>query len=283
MQEEKFGDAINVFAKWGAPAIPENFALYKTLTLAILALQSTVDQETPLKALRKVLFKLVPAMQDADINESLIQEFQRLSLIVHLANLKDVCKHNSLLPISAKLATGLIRYAGDIPADKAYYNAGISCKEVGVSNLAFIFLNRYLDLAEAIEEGEATILENADFEKTDVPYDIPLPRHQYIPSEEHRENVKSWVLQVLLDPSISQSLSMRPCENCSTDIYEASLTCWQCKHEYDLCVVSGYPIMRSNKINCTSCGKAANREDWNKYLMKMKACPWCENPQTPSY
>jgi intraflagellar transport protein 172 len=257
--------------------------LYKNLTRAVLALPNNVDNETPLKTLRKVLFKLLPQLRDAEINENHIQEFERLTLMTHLSSLKEMCQHNGLTHLAAKLATSLIRYSGDIPADKTYYNAGIACKEVGVMNLAFIFLNRYLDLADVIEEGEATILENADFEKTDVPYDIPLPKKHYISQDERREDVRGWVLQFILDPSNSQALSLRPCENCGTDIYEASLWCHNCKYENEICIVTGYPVLKNNKIQCTSCTKPSNRDDWNKYLMKTKACPWCENPQTASY
>lgn len=38
--------------------------------------------------------------------------------------------------------------------------------------MAFVFLNRYLDLAEAIEEGSLYGLDNTDFADTDVPYEV---------------------------------------------------------------------------------------------------------------
>lgn len=37
-------------------------------------------------------------------------------------------------------------------------------------NMAFVILNRYLDLVEAMEDGDSgAMLENADFSDTDVP------------------------------------------------------------------------------------------------------------------
>lgn len=33
----------------------------------------------------------------------------------------------------------------------------------GMINMAFVCWNRYLDLSEAIEEGDTSMLENADF------------------------------------------------------------------------------------------------------------------------
>ena len=40
--------------------------------------------------------------------------------------------------------------------------------------MAFVCWNRYLDIAEAVDEG-TSLLENADFENSDVPYDILMP------------------------------------------------------------------------------------------------------------
>jgi intraflagellar transport protein 172 len=46
--------------------------------------------------------------------------------------------------------------------------------------MAFVFLNHYLDLAEAIEEQSADGIDNADLENTDVPTEIPLPDQLYL-------------------------------------------------------------------------------------------------------
>lgn len=41
--------------------------------------------------------------------------------------------------------------------------------------MAFVYSNRYLDLVEAIEEGSLDMLDNTDFQDTDIPFEIPLP------------------------------------------------------------------------------------------------------------
>lgn len=59
--------------------------------------------------------------------------------------------------------------------------AGSLCKDLGNENLAFVLLNRYVDLTEAIEEGNASVLDNSDFaEATNVPLvdDRTLPAKQ---------------------------------------------------------------------------------------------------------
>ena len=44
-----------------------------------------------------------------------------------------------------------------------------------MQSMAFVCWNRFLDISEAIEEGDLSSLENTDFENTDVPFDIELP------------------------------------------------------------------------------------------------------------
>ena len=84
----------------------------------------------------------------------------------------------------------------------------MGCKEMEWNNMAFVFLNRYLDISEAIEDGEATSanLDNSDFKSTEIPYDFPLPRDQCL-DDDAREEVRDWVLQLSMDGSVVQSLT----------------------------------------------------------------------------
>ncbi len=54
--------------------------------------------------------------------------------------------------------------------------------------MAFVFLNRYLDLTEAMEDPDAGPLENADFVDTDIPFDFTIPDAHFI-TEPMREEV----------------------------------------------------------------------------------------------
>lgn len=54
--------------------------------------------------------------------------------------------------------------------------------------MAFVFLNRYLDLTEAMEDADGSAIENADFVQTDIPFDFHLPEKHYL-SEARREEV----------------------------------------------------------------------------------------------
>lgn len=47
-------------------------------------------------------------------------------------------------------------------------------------NMAFMYLNRYIDLADAIDEENSDLLDNADFLNTDIPFEINLPQKKYL-------------------------------------------------------------------------------------------------------
>lgn len=56
-----------------------------------------------------------------------------------------------------------------------------ACTQVGWENMAFLYLNRYLDVTEAIEDQDAEVTTNiAEFERTDIPQGFPIPAKQYL-------------------------------------------------------------------------------------------------------
>jgi hypothetical protein len=54
--------------------------------------------------------------------------------------------------------------------------------------------------------------------------------------------VRNYVLELSMDTGVDQSLALRVCERCGTDTYEANLTCHSCRHTWEPCAVSGYPV-----------------------------------------
>ncbi len=74
--------------------------------------------------------------------------------------------------------------------------------------MAFVLLNRFLDIADMIEENgdsaDATLLDNTDFEQTDVPYDkLCIPVRSCV-NGVLKEQAKEWVLAISLDQRIEQ-------------------------------------------------------------------------------
>lgn len=145
--------------------------------------------------------------------------------------------------------------------------------------MAFVFYNRYLDLAEAIEDPNSAQIDNTEFDSTDIPspYDIPLPE-QNITNDDQREEIRDWVLTVQMDDKVKKNLSMR--NEGGQPVYEASLINPFNNQTWSPCIITGYPLLREKMITCKFCGKGAIREDWNDYVEVTQQCPWCKTIQT---
>ena len=83
----------------------------------------------------------------------------------------------------AKISTSLLRFTEIIPADKAFYEAGMTCRAAKKSDMAMIFMNRFLDLVEAIENDDG-MLDPEGFEETEIPVEVPLPDKVCLPSQD---------------------------------------------------------------------------------------------------
>jgi intraflagellar transport protein 172 len=207
-------------------------------------------------------------------------KFTQYLTIAHLSTLRNKSSKNTQLAyFSAKQSIALLRYTADIPVDKTFYLAGLNAKSAGMTNMAFVCWNRFLDICEAIEENDPSLLDSTDFENTDIPLTVPLPSTTL--PEKTRESVRDWVLEVSLDTTLHQDIDKRLCAKCSTDIYDAALSCHNCGDVSEACIVTGYPVVGGTK--CGACGCGANKEDWNKWVMVEKSCPWCGVGQTPSF
>ena len=163
-----------------------------------------------------------------------------------------------------------------VVADKLFYMAGQACKASGHTNLAFVLLNRYVDLTEAIEDGDAGLFENSDFAAaTAVRFPDSLPPHQYLPDEDSREEVRDWVLSVCMDSSVDQTL---PTEvNATLPVYGGLYA-----SSRPLCVVSGAPIAsKGDELHVN--GTVASKRDWNLLVSKTKACPWTGKTESPQW
>ena len=57
--------------------------------------------------------------------------------------------------LAARVAVSLLRYTKDLPVDKQFYLAGLACKEQNWPNMAFVFFNRFVDLADMIEDPDS--------------------------------------------------------------------------------------------------------------------------------
>lgn len=233
----------------------------------------------------------------------MLAELEEMLMAVHYMSLYyQVAAMDGQGELACKIAVTLLRYSGVVPTDKLFYMAGMACKQQDHKNLAFILLNRcvprcvpptaialaiislsncfyamlrYVDLTEAIEEGDANLIDNSDFaDATMVPFDAVLPVQQYLPEEDAREDVKTWVLSVCMDKSIEQRLP--PANKSQGTIYEGLFST-----SLPLCILTGYPIPPRDMLEVNR--SRTNRRDWNQYVSRVKKCPWTGQPQNPLY
>jgi len=275
IKSHNYEKAIKYIIKYKVPNFKANYDIYLIIAKEILK-STNVSIET-YSLLREMLYKLILMSE----NGALPPAFYTYMIIVHLITLKSYCSSKKdLQPFAAKQAISLLRYTNDIPVDYAFYEAGKMSKLCGMNSMAFVTWNRFLDITEAVDEGSPYLNENTDFQNTDVPFDVTLPTENM--PEQEREAVRDWILQVSLDQKVNQEIDKRLCDECNAEIYSASLECFNCHTKYEPCIITGYPVLK-NKIQCSSCKKSANRDDWNKFIMSEKACPWCGTSQNPIY
>lgn len=243
------------------------------------------DAEAGLKGM---MFRLVNVMSAAgpQISKRDVEEFRRCYLAAHYIALSEEAKKAGLNELVARELTAALRYAGLIPADRAFYEAGMAWRAAGRLGMAFVMLNRFLDLCDAMDEPDssAAVIENADFADTDIPFDFLIPQRPYV-SEAVREDVRNFVLELSMDTSVDQSLALRNCEQCGTDTYEANLTCHACKHKWEPCAVSGYPVLAHEKVVSKTNGYdvVAIRDCWNQWVTTFHTCPVTGGPAAPMY
>ena len=140
-------------------------------------------------------------------------------------------------------------------------------KELELTNVAFVLLNRYVDIAEAIDTGDDSRVDYQDFYETDaIPLnDAPIPTSHYVTDEREREACRSWVLSAITDPLIDQVIPSR--EDSRKTLFEGFYST-----NKPNCIVTGFPVHPAEKLEVNNV--VANRKDWNLIVSKTYTCPW---------
>jgi intraflagellar transport protein 172 len=323
-QEGRWLEALKILRKYGVTAAPENFALYQRLTRELLhrdskelfeagaldaadydgqddvkssnSADAPLNPRTVFSTLRQLLFDIVSELKDSlrtkgnnapSSLQNAAAEFETLLNITHYVSIKETAgAKQGTEGMLAKCAVSLLRHAKELPFDKVFYEAGIACRTAEWQNMAFVLLNRFVDITEWIDDPDSH-LENEDFLETDIPtpYDVRLPTKQRY-DEMEREDAKEWVITTNLSMTSdeAQKLAQRKCEKCNQPTYVASLECHKCHVHSEPCIVTGFPVLRDERVVCKHCSRAANRRDWNSYVtLVKKECAWCHAPAKPVY
>ncbi|KDO34175.1 hypothetical protein SPRG_01418 [Saprolegnia parasitica CBS 223.65] len=280
--------AIAAFTTYGVPLVDDTLPVVERVVAKCLgcpvAVEPTPEHAANVASLVKVLRKLVKEMKATkEVSPAQVATMEQFLLIAHYTSFKYQAQAAGLQDIACKIGMSLLRYISVLPADKLFYLAGAGCRAKKWLSPAFVFFNRYLDLTEAIDDGNLNSLDNSDFLSTDIPRDFPLPDEQYLPDEAAREEIRDWVLTISMDQQVQEKLPERPCPNCQASIYEGSLHCTECKAKFEPCIITGFPVVAKMTVNCTNCKAIAERESWNKWIKQFGACGWCAAPQKLSY
>ncbi|OQS01442.1 intraflagellar transport protein [Achlya hypogyna] len=280
--------AIATLTTYGVPLVDDTLPTVERIVAKCLgcraAVETTPEHAANVASLVKLLRKLIKEMKASkDVSPAQTAAMEQYLLIAHYISFKAQAQAAGLTDVACKIAMALLRYVTVLPADKLFYLAGAACRERKWLSPAFVFFNRYLDLTEAIDDGNLNSLDNSDFLATDIPRDFPLPDEQYLPDEAAREEIRDWVLTISMDQQVQEKLPERPCPNCQASIYEGSLQCTECKARFEPCIITGFPVVAKMTVNCTNCKAIADRESWNKWIKTFGACGWCAAPQKLSY
>lgn len=73
---------------------------------------------------------------------------------------------------------------------------------------AFVFLNHYLDITDAITDGQNEMIDDTDLQGTDFPTNVPLPQTMFVDDEQH-EQVKEWILTNAMDRDAIQVYTIK--------------------------------------------------------------------------
>uniref|UniRef100_A0A8D3EAU2 Intraflagellar transport protein 172 homolog n=1 Tax=Scophthalmus maximus TaxID=52904 RepID=A0A8D3EAU2_SCOMX len=267
IKEEEALKALQLYIQHGAPPNMQNFNIYKRLFLDLINVPDTDGPESyrMWADLRNFLLQLCKGVsKSAEANSPAHEDFEQMLLVAHYYATRSATRGvEPLVSVAAKLSVSLLRHTELVPADKAFYEAGLACKAVGWNNMAFIFLNHFLDLCDAVDEGTLDALDHTDFLDTDIPFEVPIPTKLCV-TDAQREQIRDWVLMVSMDHRLEQVLPQD-----ERNSYEASLVAANTGLRSLPCVLTGYPVLR-NKIEFSAVGKMANAEDWNKFLMATK-------------
>jgi len=141
-------EAAKLLQKRPGPATDSAMPTYRRLVRCLMMRSKEaesapgIDHAGAVSALREVLYRLGNQFKSHGADKRLSAEIEELLIAVHYQHMYFLAKSFGLKDVAMKCAVTLLRYPTIIPHDKAFYQAGTACKELGITNLAFILLNR---------------------------------------------------------------------------------------------------------------------------------------------
>lgn len=164
------------------------------------------DMVSVWRDLRTFLYELVMAIRSAEQRDPNAEDrFEQLLLIAHYYATRAACREVAALhSVGIKISVALLRYTELIPVDKGFYEAGMDLRSVGRDSEAFVLLNHYLDVCDAID-GAENLVDHLNLAATDFPSSVPIPAAMHLQNEMHvHEDIRDWILAISMDQKVDQ-------------------------------------------------------------------------------
>lgn len=196
IQNHDIVNALQLYLQYGAPALPQNYNIYLRIALGCFGLREAEGVHV-WKDLRNFLFQLTQSIR-ADSNDNsdkMRLSYDQLLLIAHYYATRAACREvPSLHQIAVRISVALIRYSDVIPVDKAFFEAGMDLRTLNRECEAFVFLNQYLDICEAIDDASNLVDFSDLHDITDIPESVPIPEKMHLHDEQNiHEEIREWV------------------------------------------------------------------------------------------
>uniref|UniRef100_A0A1I7TZF2 WD_REPEATS_REGION domain-containing protein n=1 Tax=Caenorhabditis tropicalis TaxID=1561998 RepID=A0A1I7TZF2_9PELO len=250
---------LTILERYGASGNPANFSIYKHLMEETLAKPKFEYSEVA--RVRNVYLDALNALKNE--GSAHVEEFTKSLWALHLISMRSALEELDMsIPEVQKLclkqSLSLLRYTDVLVPDRIFYEAGAAAKEIGneYESLGFLLLNHYLDLVDAIEEGNGELVDYSPFENSDIPTEVSLPTRQWLESAKHEE-IKEWVLAASVDDTHAKELVYD-----RRGVFEASLTDRR-GNTSEPCLVTGYPVIEST-VRIGS--MVAEKDNLNKFV-----------------
>lgn len=265
--------ALNLYSHYGAPANPQNFNIYHRIAVDCFGFREPAASSTIWRDLRNLLYTVYTGIKGnaAEVGTEDLDRFENLLLIAHYYTTRAACRQvPALNGIAVKISIALLRYTETVPVDKAFFEAGMDLRSVGRDSEAFVLLNHYLDVCEAIDEGAGALIDHSDLAATDFPASVPIPEYLHLKNElSLHEEVREWVLAISMDQKVDQTLPVD-----DRNLYESSLGLSE-----QPCVISGYPVAGRQPVTFQRSSRLSNRDAWSKVAISAKMAPQSDVPE----
>eukprot|EP00760_Papus_ankaliazontas_P035970 PhM_4_TR811/c0_g1_i1/m.62923/K19676/IFT172; intraflagellar transport protein 172 len=282
IKDKKIEDALQLVAREGM--IFDDFRFYKVYETLGIAVISAMKPSFDLRAFNEGIMKLADHMKKTGQAEEDVRRMDAVMRAIHAYETMKIMRANGMNDLAGKLGASLVRLIDVLPCDRMFFDAGMAARTSNMNSTAFVLLNQFLDITDNIEDGntDSSNLDPSDLAVADTPKTFALPAHPTVSNNES-EDARQWVLTKSMDPKMEQTLPTTKCPKCQKFMFEGSCRC-PGGHTFEECCVTGYPIIGAEaKVKCRSCHRPAKQSEWNKYVMALKVCPWCQVPQSATF